>query len=270
MTVHTTTTPANKPHFPRRDDADLRAAALLADLAAMPPADRRRAALREQVIRAWLPMAHRLTHRYARRGEPFDDLVQTATVGLIKAVDGYDPARGVDFVAYAIPTILGEIKRHFRDRTWAIRVPRRVQEMRIAINQAHGTLSQTLGRVPTIADIAAHLNTGEDAVLEGLEGAGHYRAVSLSTPVGVDHGRELGDLVGAPDDDYDLVELRTALGPAIAALTERERRILMLRFYGNQTQSQIAAQIGVSQMHISRLIAGALTKLRRHMAADGR
>jgi RNA polymerase sigma-B factor len=240
---------------------------LLLALAATPTGHPRRAALRDRTIEAWLPLAHHLAHRYSGRGEPTDDLLQTAAVGLIKAVDKFDPDRGVDFAGYAIPTIIGELKRHFRDRTWDIRVPRRLQELRLAISEANSTLLQTLGRSPTVTDIAAHLKLTEEEILEGLEGARAYNAVSLSTPTGDgERATELGDLLGADDNQYELAELRVALGPALATLEEREQKILTLRFYGNLTQSQIADHIGVSQMHVSRLLARALTKLRGHLA----
>jgi RNA polymerase sigma-B factor len=239
------------------------AAELLQALAALPAHHPSRAALREKTIEAWLPLAHHLAHRYSGRGEPTDDLTQTAAIGLIKAVDKFDPTRGVDFAGYAIPTIIGELKRHFRDRTWDIRVPRRLQELRLSISEANSALLQTLGRSPTVTDIAAHLNLTDEEVLEGLEGARAYNAVSLSTPTGDgERATELGDMLGAEDGEYELAELRVALGPALASLDEREQRILTLRFYGNLTQSQIAEQIGVSQMHVSRLLARALTKLR--------
>ena len=251
-------------------DQDRRGTEIIAAMAALPAGHPSRAALRNQAIEAWLPMAKRLARRYGGRGEALDDLVQIATLGLIKAVDRYDADRGDGFLGYAIPTILGEIRRHFRDRGWAIRVPRRLQEMRLAINDAQGVLTHTLGRPPTIADIAAHLRVGEEEVLEGLEGARAYRATSLSTPVGTDglEGVELGDTLGTEDHGYELTELHLALRPAMACLTERERRIVTLRFYGNQTQSQIADQIGVSQMHISRILTAALAKLRKHLGSD--
>lgn len=239
------------------------AAELLATMTSLPVHHPSRAALRDQVIEAWLPLAQHLANRFTGRGEPMEDLFQTATVGLIKAVDRFDPERGVEFAAYAIPTIIGEIKRHFRDRTWDIRVPRRLQELRLSLSEATSTLLQTLGRSPTVTDLARHLDLSEEEVLEGLEGARAYNAVSLSTPTS-DGGRatELGDLLGAEDAEFELAELRVALGPALAALDPREQRILTLRFYGNLTQSQIAEQIGVSQMHVSRLLARALAKLR--------
>jgi RNA polymerase sigma-B factor len=244
------------------------AAELLAAMAAMPAEHPSRPALRDRAIEAWLPLARHLAHRYAGRGEPTDDLIQTATIGLIKAVDKYDPHRGVDFTGYAIPTIIGEIKRHFRDRTWSIRVPRRLQELRLAITEANATLTHTLGRSPTITDIATHLNHTEEEILEGLEGARAYNTTSLSTPINTDGTTELGDTLGTHDHQYELAETRVALAPALATLEPREQTILTLRFYGNLTQSQIADHIGISQMHVSRLLTKALTKLRTQLQPD--
>lgn len=243
---------------------------LLTAMAALPPNHPSRAALRDRAIEAWLPLARHLAARFAGRGEPMDDLMQTATIGLIKSVDRFDPERGVDFTGYAIPTILGEIKRHFRDRTWHVRVPRRLQEMRLSIAEATTVLTQSLGRSPTVADIAGHLGVTEEEVLEGLEGARAYTATSLSTPASSNSGMELADTLGGEDPEFEMAELRVALGPALATLDEREQRILTLRFYGNLTQTQIAEQIGVSQMHVSRLLAKALTKLRGRLDIDVR
>ena len=241
---------------------------LLRTMAAMPATHPSRPALRERAIEAWLPLARHLANRYAGRGEPADDLLQTATVGLIKAVDKFDPGFGTDFAGYAIPTVIGEIKRHFRDRTWAIRVPRRLQELRLAITAANNNLTHTLGRSPTVADIAAHLEITEEEVLEGLEGARAYNATSLSSPVGADGTTELAETLGGEDHEYALTEARLALGPALASLDDRERKILTLRFYGNLTQTEIAAQVGISQMHVSRLISRALAKLRGKLGDD--
>ncbi|NYH44723.1 RNA polymerase sigma-B factor [Micromonospora jinlongensis] len=241
---------------------------LLAALAATGVDDPRRPALRDRTIEAWLPLARHLARRYGGRGAPDDDLAQTASVGLIKAVDNFDHSRGVDFAGYAIPTIIGEIKRYFRDRTWAIRVPRRLQELRLSISAANSVLTQTLGRSPTVADIASYLAVTEEAVLEGLEGARAYRATSLSTPIGADGSRELSDTIGGEDHEFDLVDIRVALGPALATLPEREQQILSLRFHGNLTQAEIADRIGVSQMHVSRLITRSLATLRRHLTDD--
>jgi len=240
---------------------------LLRSMAAL-PAGPARARLRERAIEAWLPLAQLLARRYYGRGEPEDDLVQTATIGLIKAVDRFDADRGIDFAGFAIPTVLGEIKRHFRDRTWSIRVPRRLQELRIAITAASNALSHTLSRSPTVADVAAYLHLTEEEVLEGLEGARAYSATSLSTPFGADGDRELGDTLGGEDHEFDLVELRMSLGPALGLLDAREQKIVSLRFFGNLTQSQIADQLGISQMHVSRLLSRALAKLRTSLTAD--
>jgi len=242
------------------------AADLLVALATAPAAAR--PALRDRAIEAWLPLARHLAHRYSGRGEPTDDLVQTATIGLIKAVDKFDPERGVDFAGYAIPTIIGEIKRHFRDRTWSVRVPRRLQELRLAITEANSTLTHTLGRSPTVADVATHLGVTEEEVLEGLEGARAYNAASLSAPMAADGSTELGDTLGGVDHEFELAETRVALGPALARLDEREQKIVTLRFYGNLPQSQIAEQVGISQMHVSRLLTRALTKLRAQLGTS--
>ncbi|MDG4778889.1 RNA polymerase sigma factor SigF [Micromonospora sp. WMMD961] len=241
---------------------------LLAALAATPTDHPRRAELRDRAIEAWLPLARHLARRYGGRGAADEDLAQTASVGLIKAVDNFDPSRGVDFTGYAIPTIIGEIKRYFRDRTWAVRVPRRLQELRLSISAANSTLTQTLGRSPTVADVASYLGLPEETVLEGLEGARAYRATSLSTPIGAAGDRELSDTLGGDDHEFDRVEIRVALAPALATLPPREREILSLRFHGNLTQAQIAEQVGVSQMHVSRLITRSLATLRRHLTAD--
>ena len=250
------------------ETAPARAEDLIKAMARMPVDDPRRPALRERTIEAWLPLARHLAARYHGRGEPADDLLQTAVVGLIKAVDRYDADRGVEFTGFAIPTILGEVKRHFRDRTWSVRVPRRTQELRMAITDANNVLVHTLGRSPTVADVAAHLNLTEEEVLEGLEGARAYSATSLSTPVAADESMLLGDTLGEDDHEYEMTELRMVLGAALGHLDEREQMILSLRFYGNMTQSDIAARVGVSQMHVSRLIARALGKLRTELTAD--
>jgi RNA polymerase sigma-B factor len=249
------------------DTAPVNAEELTKAMARLPVDDPRRPALRDRVIEAWLPLARHLAARYNGRGEPADDLLQTAVVGLIKAVDRYDADRGVEFTGFAIPTILGEVKRHFRDRTWSVRVPRRTQELRMAITDANNVLMHTLGRSATVADIAAHLKITEEEVLEGLEGARAYSATSLSTPVAADESMSLGDTLGEDDHEYELTELRMVLGVAMAHLDEREQTILSLRFYGNMTQSDIAARIGVSQMHVSRLITRALAKLHTELTA---
>lgn len=243
------------------------AADLVAAMVALPAGHPSRPAVRERAIEAWLPLVRHLAQRYANRGESVDDLFQTATVGLLKAIDRFDPGFGVEFAGFAIPTILGEIKRHFRDRTWSIRVPRRLQEMRLAITAANNSLTHTLGRSPTVADIAAHLDVTEEEVLEGLEGGRAYSAMSLSTPTGADGDLELGATLGGEDHEYELAETRIALEPAMRCLDAREQRIIALRFYGNLTQTEIAEQVGISQMHVSRLLSRALGKLRTQLDA---
>ncbi|WP_328459572.1 SigB/SigF/SigG family RNA polymerase sigma factor [Actinoplanes sp. NBC_00393] len=241
-----------------------RASELIMAMAALPAGHPSRAGLRDRAIEAWLPLARHLSNRYANRGEPRDDLYQVAVMGLIKATDRFEADRGVDFAGFAIPTIVGELKRHFRDKTWSVRVPRRLQELRLAITGANNTLSHTLGRAPTVADIAKHLEISEDEVIEGLEGARAYNSTSLSTPIS-EGGTELGETLGAEDTGFAEAEARISLGPAMATLDEREQKIVTLRFYGNLTQQQIAEQIGISQMHVSRLLTKALAKLRRHL-----
>jgi RNA polymerase sigma-B factor len=263
MTV-VATTPAGAPAAV--SSADDAAGRLIAELATMAMTDPRRPALRERTVEAWLPLARHLARRYGGRGEPFDDLLQVAVVGLIKSVDRYDADRGVEFAAFAIPTVLGEIKRHFRDRTWSIRVPRRLQEIRMRMTAADNALTHQLGRAPTVPEIAEFLGVSDEEIIEGIEGARAYQTASLSTPVGEESGVELGDTLGADDTGYELTELRMALGPALATLGEREQRIVSLRFYGNQTQAQIADQLGISQMHVSRLLTRSIAALRRQMA----
>lgn len=244
---------------------DIRATGLIQAMAELPPGHRDRAALRDQAIEAWLPMAGRLARRYANKGETRDDLRQTASIGLIKAIDRFDPNRGSDFVSFAIPTILGELKRHFRDRAWSVRIPRRLQELHLAVVEASAELGQRLGRAPTVTDLAERLNVTDEAILEAMESAHAYRSVSLSAPLRDGDDLQLGDMFGSEEDGYHLAELRASLPPAMASLTERERRIILLRFYGNMTQTGIAEKVGISQMHVSRLLAGALAKLRTQL-----
>ncbi len=205
-------------------DHDSSATDLLTAMATMPAGHPSRASLRDRAIEAWLPLARHLAHRYSGRGEPTDDLIQTATVGLIKAVDKFDPDRGVDFAGYAIPTIIGEIKRHFRDRTWSVRVPRRLQELRLSITEANATLTHTLGRSPTVADIAVHLGVTEEDVLEGLEGARAYNATSLSTPISADGSTELGDTLGGTTTNTNSPKPASPSAPPWPRSTNANRR----------------------------------------------
>ncbi|MFN8169034.1 MAG: RNA polymerase sigma factor SigF [Candidatus Nanopelagicales bacterium] len=218
---------------------------------------------RDELVTIHLPLVQYLARRFRDRGEPLEDLVQVGTIGLIKAVDRFDPERGVEFSTYATPTIVGEIKRHFRDKGWAIRVPRRLQELRISIGQATAELSQKSGRSPTVSELAAHIGVSEDEIIEGLEGAQAYSTSSLDAQVGGDDDAPmLADRLGADDPDLEGVEYRESLRPLLAALPARERRILVLRFFHGMTQSQIAEEVGISQMHVSRLLAKSLGQLR--------
>ncbi len=246
-----------------------RARELFAQLVAMPDRTPERAEIRDQLVRMHLPLVEYLARRFRNRGEPLDDLTQVATIGLIKSVDRFDPERGVEFSTYATPTIVGEIKRHFRDKGWAIRVPRRLQELKLSLTKATSELSQTLGRSPTVSEIAAHLQMTEEEVLEGLESANAYSAVSLDAPdSGDDEAPAVADTLGVQDESLEGVEYRESLKPLLEKLPPREKRILLLRFFGNMTQSQIAAELGISQMHVSRLLARTLAQLRRGLLED--
>lgn len=242
---------------------------LLDAMSQLPPGSREYHQIRDRVVAASTPVATSLARRFAHRGEPFDDLYQVAMVGLLKAVDGYDPGRGREFIAYAKPTILGELRRHFRDRTWAMSVPRRHKEMRLALNNARDELAQQLGHSPSVDELAEHLQTSTDEVLAAIEATQAYQSVPLSTPVGDDEGVTLADMVGGWDPDMQAVEDRAALPALISQLPEREQRILTMRFYGNMTQSQIAESTGVSQMHVSRLLRASLDRLREQLFSEG-
>jgi RNA polymerase sigma-B factor len=224
-----------------------------------------RAKLRARVIETNLPMARNLARRYGGRGEPLDDLTQVAAVALIKAVDGYDSSRQVAFASYAVPSILGALKRHFRDTAWAIRVPRRTQELTLDIAAATADLSHQLGRSPTTADLAHHLHVRVDDIVLAIAAAKAYQLTSLNTScaTGDDADRaELIDLLGDADARYARVDNHLLLRPLFAALPLRERHILTMRYFGDMSQAQIAAQIGISQMHVSRLLTQSLTRLR--------
>ncbi|WP_203898115.1 SigB/SigF/SigG family RNA polymerase sigma factor [Virgisporangium aliadipatigenens] len=220
--------------------------------------------LREMAVAASYELASALARSYRGRGESVDDLIQVAMVGLLKAVNGFDPEHGSGFRAYAVPTIVGEIKRHFRDKGWMLRVPRRMQEIGMELAGARDVLAQRLGRAPTISEIAEQLRLTREEVAAALDAAQVYRPGSLSAPVGGEGDGELvlGDLVGGIDDGFELVENRESLRGLLGRLPSREQRILALRFYGNRTQAQIAEEVGISQMHVSRLLTGALRRLR--------
>ena len=238
-------------------------------MAELDPHDPARAQIRDRLVRMHLPLVEHLARRFRNRGEPLDDLTQVATIGLIKSVDRFDPQRGVEFSTYATPTIIGEIKRHFRDKGWAVRVPRRLQELRLSLTAATSELSQRNGRSPTVAELAGHLGLTEEEVLEGLESANAYSTLSLDVPEsGDDESPAVADSLGSEDEALEGVEYRESLKPLLEQLPAREKRILLLRFFGNMTQSQIADEIGISQMHVSRLLARTLAQLRDKLLVD--
>ncbi|MEU8224840.1 RNA polymerase sigma factor SigF [Kribbella sp. NPDC048915] len=221
------------------------------------------AAARDGLVALHMPLVEHLARRFRNRGEPYDDLVQVATIGLIKAIDRFDPERGVEFSTYATPTILGEIKRYFRDKGWAIRVPRRLQELRLSLTSATAELTQELGRAPTVAELSERLGLSPDLVIEGLESANAYNTLSLDAPdQNETDATTVLDGLGGEDEALESVEYRESLKPLLAQLDTREKRILTLRFFRGMTQSQIAEEIGISQMHVSRLLARTLTELR--------
>jgi RNA polymerase sigma-B factor len=221
---------------------------------------------REHLIERYLPLARRLARRYQRTEEPMDDLVQVASLGLIKAVDRFDASREILFSSYAVPTILGELKRHFRDRTWSVRVPRDLQELAMRIDHVVTAISADTGRAPAVAEIARAVDASEERVLDAMEAAGAYHAGSLDAPRGSRQGEDsnetVADSLGENESGFDRAEDRATLEPLMAHISERERLVLHLRFGEGMTQAEIGAQIGVSQMQVSRLIRQSLARLR--------
>ena len=258
-----------EPESSARPDRAL-ARQLFAELATTADDDPRHRQVRDQLVEMHLPLVEYLARRFRNRGEPFDDLVQVATIGLIKSIDRFDLDRGVEFSTYATPTIVGEVKRHFRDKGWAIRVPRRLQEMKLALTKATSELSQRNSRALTVAELASYLELSEDEVLEGLESSNAYSAISLDAPdIGDDDSSAMSDTLGVTDAALEGVEYRESLKPLLEQLPPREKRILLLRFFANMTQSQIAAELGISQMHVSRLITRTLAQLREGLLSEG-
>jgi RNA polymerase sigma-B factor len=224
--------------------------------------------VRERLIEIHLGLVEYLARRFAGRGELLDDLIQVGTIGLLKAVDRFDPEREVEFSTYATPTIVGELKRHFRDKGWAVRVPRRLQELNLQLAKVVSELSQRLGHSPTVAEIAEAAGTTEEEILEAMDSAHAYSLVSLDAGGGGDDGPSFHEQLGTEDDMLDTLEYRASLTPLLEQLPPRERHMLYLRFFKGLTQSQIADQLGISQMHVSRLLAKTLTQLREGLA-DG-
>jgi RNA polymerase sigma-B factor len=226
---------------------------------------------REELIERYMSLVRSLARRYSYRGEQLDDLVQIGAIGLIKAIDRFDLDRGVELTTYATPNIIGEIKRHFRDKGWSVRVPRGLQELNVQISKLIEQLTVQLSRSPTIAELAKAAGVEEEAVLEAIESGRAYTSVSLSPGAGnSDDEGEVDPLesLGTEEHEYEVSEDRALLAPGFKVLDERERRILHLRFFQGQTQSQIAKEVGISQMHVSRLIRRSLEKIREEIAEE--
>ncbi|WP_067659338.1 SigB/SigF/SigG family RNA polymerase sigma factor [Nocardia harenae] len=244
---------------------------LLERLAAMAGDDPGRRPLREQILRRCLPLADHIARRFTGRGETYDDLHQSASLGLVLAVDRYDPARGASFLAFAVPTIMGEVRRHFRDHTWAVRVPRRVKETQLAIGPTIERLCQQYGRMPTAIEIAMAMDIDLLEVTQALLAGNAYRTNSLDATADDDENSvaaQVTETLGDIDPAYDITDDALAVAPLLRDLSERDRRILHLRFFENYTQSQIATELGVSQMHISRILARTLATLRDRALRD--
>jgi RNA polymerase sigma-B factor len=219
--------------------------------------------LLDQLVARWMPLARQLARRYGRSSEPFEDLMQVASLGLVKALQGYDPDRGKAFSSYAVPTIMGELKRYFRDRTWSVRMPRSLQELAMRVDAARDRLAGEHGHAPSVGELAEAVGATEEDVLEALQAGDAYHAASLEAQRSDDEDTfSLGDLLGAPDDGFRLAEHRALLTSVIGELSDRDREILRLRFEEDMTQQQIATIIGVSQMQVSRLLRRSLATLR--------
>ena len=228
-----------------------------------------RVTARDGLVHLHLPLVEHCARRFRNRGEPFEDLVQVGTIGLIKSIDRFDTERGVEFSTYATPTIIGEIKRYFRDKGWAIRVPRRLQELRMQIGSATAELTQSLGRSPRPRELAEKIGCTVEEIIEGLESSNAYSTLSLDASDDSDDGSSsMLDAIGIDDAGLEHVEIRESIKPLLDRLESREKRILLLRFFKNMTQSQIAAEIGVSQMHVSRLLTRTLDSLRASLEEE--
>jgi RNA polymerase sigma-B factor len=241
------------------------AESLLREMIRLPADDPRRGRIRTRLVELHMPVARRIARQYAQGSEPLEDIQQSALLGLVKAINRYDPDLGHEFFAYAFPMMAGEVKRHFRDRTWPLHVPRRTQELRLVHRRATSDFTQAHGRAPKIAEIAAFMDISEEEAVEVIGAVEAYRPTSLDTPTAGEDTEPRGHGIGAEDPELDLVVDRQALWPLIDELPARERQILILRFFGNQTQSEIAEKVGLSQMHVSRLITRSLDWLRTEL-----
>ena len=218
---------------------------------------------RDAIVERCLPLADHIARRFDGRGEPRDDLVQVARVGLVNAVIRFNVDAGSDFVSFAVPTIMGEVRRHFRDNSWSVKVPRRLKELHLRLGAATAELSQRLGRAPTPSELAAELEMYREEIVEGLVAGSSYNTLSIDgAGGGTDEAPAIADTLGDVDLNLDQIENRESLRPLLASLPERERQVLLLRFFESMTQTQIAERVGISQMHVSRLLAKSLARLR--------
>jgi RNA polymerase sigma-B factor len=231
--------------------------------------DPQRQKVREQLISGYLPVAEHLARRFAGRGEPLDDLIQVATIGLIHAVDRFEPDRGANFLSFAIPTITGELRRYFRDHGWSTKVPRRLKDLHLNIRSTQTQLSQRFGRAPRPSEIADKLGIPVSEVIEGLQAGEAYRSSSLDEMLGEQGTATLGEFMGDLDNELAAIEDREALRPLLAQLPPRERTILMLRFFRQLTQTQIAERVGISQMHVSRVLSQTVAFLQERIDHSG-
>ncbi|MBH0120419.1 SigB/SigF/SigG family RNA polymerase sigma factor [Rhodococcus sp. CX] len=253
----------------RIDEAEL--AELFVALRACTPGSAEATALHENIVTASMPLAQNIAQRFAGRGEDIDDLNQVAYVGLLQAIDRFDAEKGRGFAAYAVPTVMGEIRRYFRDHAWSTRVPRRLKDLTVSINKVTDDLSQRLGRSPTAAEIAAEVGAGTGEVIEALAARSAYQPASLDTPLDLSDdgsGATLADTLGEEDEQLAKSERYLLLKPLLERVPERERHILILRFFEEKSQSEIAREIGVSQVHVSRLLARTLAEMRSRLAEE--
>lgn len=252
----------------RRSDEYAHCDPLFDELSTLDPDDPRHEEVRGILVTELLPLAEHIATRFSGRGEPREDLVQVARIGLINAVDRFDVTRGHDFLSFAVPTVMGEVRRHFRDTGWAVRVPRRLKELHLTLSQGIAELSQRIGRAPTPTELAQHLDLDVDDVREGLMAGNAYQALSVDKPVHDDDALSLADTIGSDDPELILVENHEALQPLLEELPRRERAILVMRFFGGMTQTQIADRVGISQMHVSRLLSQTLESLRGKLSGE--
>lgn len=250
------------------DTIELQVHRLVAEAHRLPDGDPRRQALQARAAEAALPLARTMALRYRQRGEPFDDLLQVAALGVVRAVHGYDPDRVSGFLAYAVPTILGELRKHFRDHSWTVRPPRRLQELRPLIAQTSDALTQTLGCEPTLADVAEKLTVDVADVESAVLSEAGLRPLSLDASTSTIGDRRLYDTLGTDDPDMARAEVRLSLAPLIAELPPTHRKILSMRFVADMTQQEIATELGTSQMNVSRILAALMAKFRKALTAE--